>query len=67
LDLKKLGLNETRKSFWITAKAEDPDDACAKAYLKVYRIITKRRDNERFKEAAEIVKEKMKIVKIKQV
>ena len=66
-ELKKLGLSETRKSFWITIKADDPDDACAEAYLKVHRLVTKQRNNDRFKEAAEVVKHKMKIVKIKQV
>ena len=66
-DLNKLGLSETRKSFWITIKADDPDDACAEAYLKVHRLVTKQRNNDRFKEAAEVVKNKMKIIKIKQV
>jgi len=66
-ELEKLGLSETKAIFWVTTNSEDPDDACAEAHEKVYKMISKQRKNPRYKEAAEIVKKKMKIIKIQRV
>ena len=66
-ELGELGLSETKARFWITTNSEDPDDACAEAGEKVYKMIAKQRDDDRFKKAAEIVKKKMKIIKIQQM
>jgi len=66
-ELEKLGLSETKSTFWVTTNSEDPDDACAEAGEKVYKMISQQRDNTRYKEAAAIVKKKMKIVKIVKV
>jgi hypothetical protein len=63
-ELKNLGLSETKSVFWVTTNSEDPDDACSEAGDKVYHMIAKQRDTTRYKEAAAIVKEKMKIIKI---
>jgi len=63
-DLKKLGITETKKHFWIHVEAIDPDDACAEAYDKVYILITSKSKSKKFKDAAEVVKEKLRILKI---
>ena len=65
-ELEQLGLSETKGSFWVNTNSEDPDDACAEAHEKVYKIISQQRKNPRYKKAAEIVKKKMKIIKIQQ-
>ena len=66
-ELEKLGLSETKAIFWISTNSEDPDDACAEAGEKVYNMIYKQSDNDRYKKAAGVVKKKMKIIKIQQV
>lgn len=69
-ELEKLGLAESKSVFWISTSSEDPDDACAEVRDKVYDMVAaqcKRKKNKRYKEAAEIVKDKMKIVKIVKV
>ena len=66
-ELEKLGLSETKAIFWISTNSEDPDDACAEAGEKVYKMISQQRDSTRYKEAAAIVKKKMKIIKIVKV
>ena len=66
-DLKKMGIKEARKMFWIGIEAVDPDDACAEAYSRVYHMITGKKSDTKFKEAAEIVRAKMRVLKIKQV
>lgn len=63
-DLKKLGITETKKHFWVHVEAIDPDDACAEAYNKVHILITSKNKSKKFKAAAEIVKEKVRILKI---
>ena len=63
-ELKKLGIAETKKVFWINVEAIDPDDACAEAYNKVYKIITTKNKSKKFKAAADIVKQKLRILKI---
>jgi|TARA_R110002051_G_scaffold319034_1_gene402335 hypothetical protein len=63
-DLKALGLGEPKKIFWITVEAEDPDDCCAVSYTKVHDIVFNQQKSSKFKEAAEIIKKKMKILKI---
>ena len=65
-ELEQLGLSETKGSFWVNTNSEDPDDACAEAHEKVYKMISQQRKNPRYKKAAEIVKKKMKIIKIQQ-
>ena len=64
-ELKALGLGEPKKIFWVTIEADDPDDCCAAAYLRVHDIIfNQRKKSKKYKEAAEIVKKRMKILKI---
>jgi len=62
--LKKLGIAETKKVFWINVEAIDPDDACAETYEKVYRMVTAKNKSKKFKSAADIVKDKLRILKI---
>lgn len=63
-ELKKMGINESKKVFWIRVEAIDPDDACSEAYKKVHLIITKKNKSTKFKTASKIVKEKLRILKI---
>ncbi len=63
-ELKKLGITEAKKIFWVYVEAVDPDDACAEAYSRVYKIITTKNKSKKFKTAADIVKHKLRILKI---
>ena len=63
-ELKKLGITEAKKIFWVYVEAVDPDDACAEAYSRVYKTITTKNKSKKFKTAADIVKQKLRILKI---
>ena len=58
-ELKKLGITEAKKIFWVYVEAVDPDDACAEAYSRVYKTITTKNKSKKFKTAADIVKHKL--------
>lgn len=67
-ELKKLGVNSGTKAIvWVSVEADDPDGACIAAENQLYDSIIKSKKTTKPKEAAEIVKEKMSIVRIRKI
>ena len=64
-EIQDLGILEfVADDAWLLVRADDPDEACAEASLEMYTAVKTTKKSTRYKAAAEIIKNKMRILSI---